>query len=70
MIFLVNSNFYIYNNVVEVYILTELVKVRSNMKVSLTVFFDHHDVVHQEFLPLGRIVNKEYYLEVMWCFRQ
>ena len=40
-------------------------QVRSNVKVLLTVFFDYYDVVHQEFLPQGRTVNKEYYLEVM-----
>ena len=32
-------------------------------------FFYYHDVVHQEFLPQGRTVNKEYYLEVMHRFR-
>ena len=36
----------------------------SNVKVLLTVFFDYHGVVHQEFLPQGLTVNKEYYLEV------
>ena len=40
-------------------------QVRSNVKVLLTVFFDYRGVVHQEFLPYGRTVNKEYYLEVM-----
>ena len=34
------------------------------MKVLYTVFFDCNGVVHHEFLPQGRIVNKEYYLEV------
>ena len=34
-------------------------------KSRLTVFFDYHGVVHQEFLPQGRTVNKEYYLKVM-----
>ena len=38
---------------------------RSNVKVLLTVFFDYHGVVHQEFLPQGRTVNKEYYLKVI-----
>ena len=32
-------------------------QVRSNVKVLLTVFFDYHGVVHQEFLPQGRTVN-------------
>ena len=40
-------------------------KVRSNVKVSLTVFFDCNGVVHHEFLPQGRTVNKKYYLEVI-----
>ena len=40
-------------------------QVRLNVKVLLTVFFDYHGVVHQEFLPQGPTVNKEYYLEVM-----
>ena len=31
-------------------------QVRSNL---LTVFFDYHGVVHQEFSPRGRTVNKE-----------
>lgn len=31
----------------------------NNLVVSLTVYFDYH-VVHQEFLPEGTIVNKEY----------
>ncbi|UYV72816.1 hypothetical protein LAZ67_10000875 [Cordylochernes scorpioides] len=38
-------------------------QVRSNVKVLLTVFFDCRGVVHHEFLPQGRTVNKEYYLE-------
>ena len=38
------------------------VPVRSNVKVLLTVFFDFGGMVHHEFLPQGRTVNKEYYL--------
>ena len=45
-------------------------QVRSNVKVLLTVFFDYHGVVHQEFIPQGRTVNKEYYLEVMRRLRE
>lgn len=45
-------------------------QVRSNVKVLLTVFFDYHGVVHEEFLPQGRTVNKEYYLEVMRRLRE
>jgi hypothetical protein len=40
-------------------------QVRSHVKVMLTVYFDSEGVVHYEFLPQGRTVNKEYYLEVM-----
>ena len=40
-------------------------QVRSNVKVLLTVVFDSNAVVHQDFLPQGRTVNKKYYLEVM-----
>lgn len=45
-------------------------QVRSNVKVLLTVFFDYNGLVHQEFLPQGRTVNKEYYLEVMRRLRE
>ena len=45
-------------------------KVRSHVKVMLTVFFDSEGVVHYEFLPQGRTVNKEYYLEVMQRLRE
>ncbi|UYV60866.1 hypothetical protein LAZ67_1002640 [Cordylochernes scorpioides] len=40
-------------------------QVRSNVKVLLTVFFDCRGVVHHDFLPQGRTVNKEYYPQVM-----
>ncbi|UYV68017.1 hypothetical protein LAZ67_5002806 [Cordylochernes scorpioides] len=45
-------------------------RVRSNVKVLLTVFFDCRGVVHHEFLPQSRTVNKEYYLQVMRNFRE
>ncbi|UYV66906.1 hypothetical protein LAZ67_4003283 [Cordylochernes scorpioides] len=45
-------------------------QVRSNVKVLLTVFFDYRGVVHHEFLPQGRTVNKEYYLQVMRNLRE
>ncbi|UYV67884.1 hypothetical protein LAZ67_5002380 [Cordylochernes scorpioides] len=38
-------------------------QVRSNVEVLLTLFFDCRGVVHNEFLPQGRTVNKEYYLQ-------
>ncbi|UYV83543.1 TTC21B [Cordylochernes scorpioides] len=45
-------------------------QVQSNVKVLLTVFFDCRGVVHHEFLPQGRTVNKEYYLQVMRNLRE
>ncbi|UYV78600.1 hypothetical protein LAZ67_16002110 [Cordylochernes scorpioides] len=45
-------------------------QVRSNVKVLLTVFFDCRGVVHHEFLPQSRTVNKEYYLQVMRNLRE
>ncbi|UYV78223.1 HSP90AB1 [Cordylochernes scorpioides] len=45
-------------------------QVRTNVKVFLTVFFDCRGVVHHEFLPQGRTVNKEYYLQVMRNLRE
>lgn len=39
-------------------------------RVLLTVFFDCRGVVHYEFLPQGRTVNKEYYLQVMRNLRE
>jgi hypothetical protein len=38
--------------------------------VMLMVFFDSEGVVHYEFLPQARTVNKEYYLEVMQRLRE
>ncbi|UYV69042.1 DAAM2 [Cordylochernes scorpioides] len=45
-------------------------QVRSNVKVLLTVFFDCRGVVHHEFSPQGRTVNKEYYLQAMRNLRE
>lgn len=45
-------------------------QVRSNVKVLLTVFFDFNGIVYHEFLPPGRTVNKEYYLEVLRRLRE
>ena len=45
-------------------------QIQSNVKFFLTVFFDCNDVVQHEFLPQGRMVNKEYYLEVMRQLRK
>jgi len=40
-------------------------KVRSNVKVMLTVFFDSSGVVHHEYAPHGTTITKEYYQEVL-----
>ena len=45
-------------------------QVRTNVKVLITVFFDCNGVVHYEFLPQDRTVNKVYYLEVMRRLRE
>ena len=45
-------------------------QVRSNVKVLISLFFDSNGVMHHEFLPQGRTVNKEYYLEVMCRLRE
>jgi len=44
-------------------------QVRSNV-ILLIVFFDYNGAMHREFLPQGRTVNKEYYLEVMRRLRE
>ena len=43
---------------------------RKNVKVLLIVFFDCNGIVHHEFLPQGRTVNKEYYLEIIRRLRE
>jgi len=45
-------------------------QLRSHDKVMRTVFFYSEGVVHYEFLPQGRTVNKEYYLEVLQRLRE
>jgi hypothetical protein len=45
-------------------------QVHSHVKVMLTVFFNSEGVVHYEFLPQGRTVNKEFYLEVLQRLRE
>jgi histone-lysine N-methyltransferase SETMAR len=45
-------------------------QVHSHIKVMLKVYFDSESVVHYEFLPQGRTVNKEYYLEVIQRLRE
>lgn len=45
--------------------------VRSNVKVLLTIFSSITMVlVHLEFLPEGRTINKEYYLNIIRHFRE
>jgi hypothetical protein len=45
-------------------------QVQSNLKVMLTDFFYSQGVVHHEFLPQGKTVTKEYFLEVLKSFRE
>lgn len=45
-------------------------QVRSKVKVLLTVFYDYNGIVHKEFLPPGKTVNKEYYKSVMIRLRE
>jgi hypothetical protein len=40
-------------------------RVRSKVKLLLTVFFDYRGIVHHSYAPEGQTVNKEYYLEVI-----
>jgi hypothetical protein len=40
-------------------------RVRSKVKVLLTVFFDYRGILHHSYAPEGQTVNKEYYLEVI-----
>jgi hypothetical protein len=40
------------------------------LKVMLTVFFNSEDIVRHEFLPQGKTVTKDYYLEVMKRLRE
>jgi hypothetical protein len=42
-------------------------RVRSNVKVMVTFFFDIEGVAHREFLHQGQTVNRWYYLEVLKC---
>jgi hypothetical protein len=47
-------------------------QVQPSVKVVLTVFifFNCESVIHHEFLPHSRTVNKEFYLEVMKGLRE
>jgi len=38
---------------------------RSKIKVTLIVFFDWRGIVHHEFVPRGKVVNKQLYQEVL-----
>jgi hypothetical protein len=37
----------------------------SKIKVMLAVFFDWKGIVHHEFVPRGRMVNKQFYQKVL-----
>jgi transposase len=40
-------------------------RVRSKVKVLLTVFFDYRRIVHHSYAPEDQTINQEYYLEVI-----
>jgi transposase len=40
------------------------------MMVMLVVFFDWKGVIHNEFVPRGQTVNKEFYVAVLKCLRE
>jgi hypothetical protein len=44
-------------------------RVRSKVKVLLTVFFDYCGILHHSYSPEGQTINKEYYLEVIHHLR-
>jgi hypothetical protein len=46
------------------------VKLGSNIKSMLVIFFDCEGIVHQEFVPPGQTVNQHHYLEVLKCLRE
>jgi hypothetical protein len=47
----------------------EACQVWSKVKVMLTVFFDDEGIVHHEYAPDGKAVNKEYYIGVLHGLR-
>ena len=38
---------------------------RSQVKVMLIIFFDHHGMLHHEFVPQGQTVNQPFYKKVL-----
>ena len=40
---------------------------RSQAKVMLITFFDHHRLVNHKFVPQGQTVNQQFYKEVLTC---
>ena len=40
-------------------------QVHSNVKVTLTAFFDSRDMVHHEYTPQGQTITKEYYRDFL-----
>ena len=41
----------------------------SNIKTTLTAFFDWEGVIHYEYTPPGQTINKEYYLNILRWLR-
>ena len=48
----------------------ETCQIRANVKTLVSAFFNCNGVGHHEFVPQGRTVNKDYYLEVMRQLRE
>jgi len=44
-------------------------QVKSNAKTMLIAFFDIDGLVHQQYVPTGQTVNKEFYRTVLQCLR-
>jgi len=44
--------------------------VRSKTKVILLAFFDSEGIVHNEYAPDGKMIKKEFYVEVLRRLRE
>jgi hypothetical protein len=48
----------------------EISHVGIKMKTLLITFFDTNDIVHLEFIPQGKAVNRAYYMELLKRLRE